>query len=187
MGWNETIEGRRAAGWNGGGRVNSPSRPGCPRPHGRWRGVVAGLIVVGGAAVVCWLLFDHPAPSKSPQVVSQKEDTVREVRRGTLSRATPEHLPPVVPPRAARSGAPARLYRGVEVVGSSVSTNADGSVVERLRLADGRTARLVTGPKRVFDSPSDQVIAMALSAKPGEPLPPLPLDAGIEGEFLKSL
>ena len=81
-----------------------------------------------------------------------------------------------------------RLYKGVAVVSSSAATNAvDGAVVERLRLADGRTVKVVSLPKPLFESPSDQLIAMALSAQPGQSVAPMPIDANVEQAFLDSL
>ena len=81
-----------------------------------------------------------------------------------------------------------RLYKGVAVVSSSATTNAvDGAVVERLRLADGRTVKVVSLPKPLFESPSDQLIAMALSAQPGQSVAPMPIDANVEQAFLDSL
>lgn len=82
----------------------------------------------------------------------------------------------------------ARLYKGVAVVSSSATTNGvDGAVIERLKLADGRTVKVVSLPKPLFESPSDQLIAMALSSQPGQSVAPMPIDVNVEQAFLDSL
>lgn len=82
----------------------------------------------------------------------------------------------------------ARLYKGVEVVSSSATTNnTDGAIVERLKLADGRTVKVVSLPKPLFENPSDQLIAMALSSQPRQVVAPMPIDANVEQAFLDSL
>ena len=80
-----------------------------------------------------------------------------------------------------------RMYRGVEVVSSSCSTNLDGAVVERLRLADGSFVKAVRLPEPAFRRPTDQIIAMAVSAEPGTAVPPLPIGPDAERGFLDSL
>ena len=91
------------------------------------------------------------------------------------------HGPPVA------TNAAKRLYRGVEVVSSSCSTNLDGAVVERLRLADGSFVKAVRLPEPAFRRPTDQIIAMAVSAEPGTAVPPLPIGPDAERGFLDSL
>ena len=88
---------------------------------------------------------------------------------------------------SAATNAAKRLYRGVEVVSSSCSTNLDGAVVERLRLADGSFVKAVRLPEPAFRRPTDQIIAMAVSAEPGTAVPPLPIGPDAERGFLDSL
>ena len=77
---------------------------------------------------------------------------------------------------------------GVEVAATlGIETNRDGAVVERFVLADGRRVRAVTLPDPVFRNPSDQLLAMAVSARPGEAIPPLPLGPDVERAFTESL
>lgn len=80
-----------------------------------------------------------------------------------------------------------QMEKGVEILSSSVRTNSSGAVIEQLKLADGRTIRKIHPPKPLFENPSDQLIAMAISVKPGQSMPPLPLDASIEKDFMNSL
>lgn len=83
---------------------------------------------------------------------------------------------------------PKRTENGIEVVSSNVRTNSAGAVIEKLVLADGTKMMKVNPPKPIFDNAVDQVIAMAISVKPGQSMPPLPnLDASLEEDFLKSL
>ncbi len=82
----------------------------------------------------------------------------------------------------------AEVFNGVQVVSRTSMTNADGTVVERIRTADGKSHRVTTPPKRVFDNASDQLIAMAIhGANGGVGMPPLPMSASIEEDFKKSL
>ena len=80
-----------------------------------------------------------------------------------------------------------RVVLGSEVVASSARTNQSGAVIEKLRLADGRTIEKVTPPKPIFDNPSDQMIAVALSANPGQTVAPFPDLGSIDDDFAKSL
>ena len=70
----------------------------------------------------------------------------------------------------------------------SVITNADGSVLERFRTADGKIRSRQSAPKPIFDNASDQIIAMAASgAASGYAMPPMPVMNNADEEFLKSL
>ena len=71
--------------------------------------------------------------------------------------------------------------------GSAAFESVSLSSGEKLTLADGRKIAKVHPPKPVFDNPADQVIALAVSAKPGESMPPLPNLNGIDEDFAKSL
>lgn len=76
---------------------------------------------------------------------------------------------------------------GVEIVAQSVRTNSAGAVIEKLKLADGTTKMKIHPKPPLFENPCDQVIAMAISTKPGEAMPPLPDLAGIDRDFANSL
>lgn len=67
-------------------------------------------------------------------------------------------------------------------------TNADGGVVERWRLEDGRRMKRVLPPRRVFSHASDEIIALALSGDGASELPPMPTIGPAEEEaFRRSL
>lgn len=80
-----------------------------------------------------------------------------------------------------------RLENGVEVISSTITTNANGITVERLVLANGKTKKKVRHPKPIFEFSSDDLIATAISVKPGAAMPPLPIDKNIDKEFAQSL
>lgn len=80
-----------------------------------------------------------------------------------------------------------RYEDGVEVLSSTITTNANGIIVERLSLANGKKKKKVRPPKPIFDFSSDDLIAAAISIKPGESMPPLPIDRNIDKEFAQSL
>lgn len=80
------------------------------------------------------------------------------------------------------------MFNGVQVVSRNSATNADGTVVERIRTVDGKSHRVTTPPKRVFDNASDQLIAMAIhGANSGVGMPPLPMTDSVEQDFKRSL
>ena len=70
----------------------------------------------------------------------------------------------------------------------SVITNADGSVLERFRTADGKIRSRQSAPKPIFNNASDQLLATAISgAASGVSMPPMPMMNNAEEEFRKSL
>lgn len=74
----------------------------------------------------------------------------------------------------------------VEVI--SVVTNADGAVIERFKTADGKIRSKQSAPRPIFDNPSDQIIALAVSgAATGAEMPPIPSLEDADGAFAKSL
>lgn len=195
-------------GWNGSEAENSNcAATGTPRerrgPHGagpvpkavfcrwRWAWVAAALVVLGALGLLLGRVF---APSGGP-VLSRRGPSPRSLRGPVPTAGTTDgpSEPRAVPsPALSTQGSvpvPAkRLWRGVEVVSSAgAETNRDGAVVERLVLADGRRVRAVSLPPPAFRHPSDQLLAMALSARPGEAMPPLPFGPDVERGFLRAL
>lgn len=76
----------------------------------------------------------------------------------------------------------------VAIISSTVTTNSYGAVIEKLVLQNGKKVTKVHPPKPIFNNVSDQVIAWAVSAKPGHSMPPLPnLDKSLEQDFIDSL
>ena len=63
----------------------------------------------------------------------------------------------------------------VEQVLIEARTNSNsGVIIERYRTPDGKTHRKVINPPPIFTNPSDQIIALAISARAGQRIPPLP-------------
>ena len=156
--------------WRGGGAHDGEGAP-LLRPHAR-------LASLGG-----YIATRQPPPAvvhDGEGAVATRQPPPAVVHDGGSGVAT-GHGPPVA------TNAAKRLYRGVEVVSSSCSTNLDGAVVERLRLADGSFVKAVRLPEPAFRRPTDQIIAMAVSAEPGTAVPPLPIGPDAERGFLDSL
>ena len=86
-------------------------------------------------------------------------------------------------PKASKLG----YENGVEILALSVRTNNAGAVIEKLKLTDGTSKTKVHPKPPLFKNPCDQVIAMAISTKPGDAMPPLPDLAGIDQDFANSL
>lgn len=161
------------------------------RGKGGLRVAVALLCLV--VAVAVYLVWtgggdareDEASPKQGIRAEAVRPRTAKDRRtkeKTTVPDRSEEALPPHVPAVPEK-----RLYRGVEVVSASCKTNLDGAVVERLRLADGRLVKAVRLPEPVFRRPSDQLIALALSAEPGVAVPPLPIGPDAERSFLDSL
>lgn len=161
------------------------------RGRGLLRVAVALLCIV--AAVTVYLAWTggedardgEASPAQGIRTAAVRPRTAKDRKtkvKTTVSDRAKEALPPHAPAVPEK-----RLYRGVEVVSASCKTNLDGAVAERLRLADGRLVKAVRLPEPVFRRPSDQLIAMALSAEPGVAVPPLPIGPDVERSFLDSL
>lgn len=162
-------------------RAGGAVKPGFPI-----KGIVAGLVVCVGALLAFWLLF-----GEDEALVPGEEETP--VKTVVVHESIPEkegisHAP-AAPEKVEKPVEDGKLYEdGVEVVNLTVTTNSSGAVIEKLVLANGKKKSKIHPPKPVFENPCDQVIALAISVKPGMSMPPLPqLDASLEQEFLKSL
>ena len=168
--------------WNGSGGAETPSAGTPPKGRARAARLAAALGVALALAVVGVRFAARPAPERcAPAPDASAARPIPAARP-----AAPEPVRVAAPEPAGRP-AP-RLWNGVEVVSSAgAETNRDGAVVERLVLADGRRVRAVTLPGPVFRNASDQLLAMLVSARPGEEVPPLPLGPGIERAFAESL
>ena len=150
-------------------------------------GAIAVLIVIAGS-IGTWLYLstgkNQPPATKTPTktvIPSVQKAPTTQRNKLTAQSAPTNRVESVSNPNA-------RHYKGVEVVSASASTNSiDGAIVERLKLADGRTVKVVSLPKPLFENPSDQLIAMALSSQPGQAVAPMPIDANVEQAFLDSL
>lgn len=141
--------------------------------------VVLGLVAAVGVAAF-FLMRQEPA--------EQMPKETKRAERVAKSKSTVPSKPTPKVEQKIEAKDPSKMYEdGVEVVKYIVSTNNSGAVTEKLTLADGRKIAKVHPPRPVFDNPADQVIAFAVSAKPGESMPPLPNLNGIDEDFAKSL
>ena len=153
--------------------------------------LVAVVLVAIGGGVWWWMRRGEENPTANAQQ--------QEVNKPKVEKPKPDRRPivtnvPPVKPMVAESNIvvqstkPVRMERGVEVVSETVRTNQSGAVIEKLRLADGQLIEKVYPPKPVFSNPSDQMIALALSYKPGQTMAPFPsLSSSIEDDFARSL
>lgn len=147
-----------------------------------WRRGAAlfGLCAALSLAVV-WLAADREEAAADRPAVQSKTKPGR--------NAVPRPKVPAAAPKVATSRAPAPaddFGRGVEVLG--VRTNADGSVTERYRTADGKTHSYRRVPPPIFIDPTDNLIAMAISgAESGAAMPPMPIGEDADAEFRTSL
>ena len=160
------------------------------RTTARWVAVTALAVAVAGGV---WWWFGGrgatalpaEAPAKPKVEKPKAEKTPKAEKPKPKTASVQQQAEPMQPVAAASTNAPSAKD---EVVWRQVSTNTSGVVTERYSTADGKLHRIITHPKRVFENPSDQLIAMALSAsKHGGPMPPLPLTDATEKDFLDSL
>lgn len=115
-----------------------------------------------------------PAPSPAMREVTPSANAAIRVTLASSPMGAPAE--DVIPP----------WKKIVEMI--STVTNADGSVLERFRTADGKVRSRQSAPKPIFDTASDQLIAMAVSgAESGHAMPPMPAMDNADEAFIKSL
>lgn len=169
------------------------------RPNGISKKTVIVLLVsaIAVIGIVCVFLHSDPASERAPALKDLKpprqpklavDPVMREVMPQTSAApidaltAAPTYEPDEIP---LEDEIPPK-HRVVEMI--SVITNADGSVLERFRAADGKIRSRQSAPKPIFDNASDQLIAMAVSgAESGYAMPPMPVMDNADEEFLRSL
>ena len=144
------------------------------------RGIVAGLVVVALAAV-CVVVFMGKG-EKPVEKVEKKPTKIKEVTPAKASK-------PVIATVAAEVKPTVNLPPEKQIVEMiSSKTNEDGLVVERYRTADGKTHSRQIPPKPMFETCTDQAIAMALIGEAsGHSMPPIPVSSNADEEFRKSL
>ena len=178
MSWNSNNGNQRV--------IKVTTLDGAPLSKGRpWlKGLLAGGFVVVGAVLFYFVCYDSNPQQMPEEKPAPVKSTVREFTPmvAKVPEQVKEEAPVVVPD-------PNKRYEGgVEVLSSNVTTNKSGAVIEKLVLANGKKMSKIHPPKPIFDNPCDQVIALAISTKPGQSMPPLPnLDSSLEKEFLASL
>ena len=165
---------------------------GSGKPFGAYVSVAFIALAVGGG-VWLWLGHDEAQSSPEPKAPNKPSALAKEVKPAAAPKAAEAPPKPTVEPAAIEeknadetNAVPSELYNGVQVVGRDVRTNQSGAVIEKLRLADGQMIESVHPPKPLFSNPSDQLIAMALSAKPGQSMAPMPDLSSVDSDFAKS-
>lgn len=149
------------------------------------------LTIIGGGAW-WWLGRDKARPAPEPKA-PKKPSIAKEVMPVNAPKAAEETPKSTAKPAAIEekkadetNAVPVEMYNGMQVVGRDVRTNQSGAVIEKLRLSDGQLIESVHPPKPLFSNPSDQLIAMALSAKPGQSMAPMPDLSSVDSDFAKS-
>ena len=169
--------------WNGSGGSVGGQRT-AARPRHRALKWLAAALAFSAAGVVFWLLsagrLSSPAGVDSPRRVGP-------IKTVAPSLARDEGLPQTNVEDVVSGKHEGRMERGLPVVSESIRTNQSGAVIEKLTLSDGRVIEKVRPPKPIFDNASDELIAMALSAKPGQYMAPLPDLSSIDRDFAISL
>ena len=159
--------------------LKPPVRPDAKKSRSKvvsWT-VGASVLIAALALVILWW------PSESDEPLAPSATPQRQALAETNANTTA-----VVRTNAARKAvAPLGYEDGVEILSLTARTNTAGAIIEKLRLADGTTKMKVRPKPPLFENACDQVIAMAISTKPGDAMPPLPDLTGIEQDFANSL
>lgn len=149
-------------------------------------GVATGIIIAA-IVILSWRSNQHEkgeVDNKPPREIAKRQPNLR---KGNHTKAS-------IGTSAASSNATEASTidttpleeKIVEVI--SVVTNADGAVIERFKTADGKIRSKQSAPRPIFDNPSDQIIALAVSgAATGAEMPPIPSLEDADGAFAKSL
>lgn len=158
-------------------------RPDAKKPKSKVATWIVGASVLIAALALVVLLWpsepdEPPAPPSAPPATPRKR-TLAETKTNTTS---------VVRTNVVRKAVASLGYEdGVEILSLTARTNTAGAVIEKLKLADGTIKMKVSPKPPLFENACDQVIAMAISTKPGDAMPPLPDLTGIEEDFANSL
>lgn len=171
-------------GWNGSGNAASASssRTNKPAAPKRRTGLIAGLVVVIGAAGAFFFLSRSEAPKPTAKEV-EKPTAIQEVKP-TIAKPAVE---PVTTNAAGLKIDPRYPYTDGREVLSSTTNNFD-QIIDICKMPNGRTRKVIRNARpQVFHNASDQVIAMALSGSPDSELPPIPLSHDMERDFVESL
>lgn len=148
------------------------------------KGLVAGLIVAICGALAVWYFLPQSTPSAAPAAEKARKPK-SDLPDVVIATPTPVDAPAEVKKEEIVDDTPPHK-KIVEVI--SVVTNADGTILERFKTADGKTRSRQSAPKPVFDNASDQLIAMAISGSTaGGAMPPMPVMSNADEEFKKSL
>ncbi len=148
--------------------------------------LAAVLAVAGGTW--WWLAAREDARPSEPKAANVVKDVkdIKDVKDVRAVKA-PTNAPTVKPqaPDPAEPAPP--MHMGRRIVGISATTNADGTVVERIRTDDGKLhSKVYSVAEPVLTTRTDQLLAMAVDGNgDGPPMPAVTKDD--EKRFLESL
>lgn len=159
--------------------LKPPVRPDTKKPKSKVKAwtVGASVLIAALALAILWWPSETNEPSAPPAMPRKHSPTVATTNTTASARTN----------AAQKAVAPLGYEDGVEILSLTARTNTAGAVIEKLRLADGTTKMKVRPKPPLFENACDQVIAMAISTKPGDAMPPLPDLTGIEQDFANSL
>lgn len=159
--------------------------------------VLAVLVVLVGAAGLWWWLHRTTQEDDRP-ITPHKHVAVKDVPPATMKRSTvpdrdvklqpsAQHVPQfkgtsndIIPTNG--------WWRGLKVVSDVVTTNdLTGTIFERWQTEDGRFHSNQRSLPPIFESGSDQILAMMLGSQEPGPLPPMPIGPQLDEDFRKSL
>ena len=132
------------------------------KPAMRW--IVAAVLCVVVLGGVWWWLgrSEAPPPAEPGHVQKPKVEKPKDDK----PKAKPSVSKPAATPAPSAETPAKEMYLGQEVVSRTSVTNADGSVRETVRTADGKLHGIThpaPGSEPIFKNAADQAIAMALS------------------------
>ena len=179
MGWNGSGSGANS------GKVNSVKVDdgSSSRKSPILKTVFVGMTVIALVLlIVIWFNADVDGDSRNKEPVSRELLLpIKDIGEKIQARETPER------PAEEKMAPGVRLEHGVRVVSDNVRTNRSGAVIEKLKLADGRTLTKIHPKPGLFENASDALIATVLSVKPGQSMAPLPDMRSIDRDFVNSL
>ena len=164
----------------------SAARKSASKSPSAVKGAIAGLAVVAVLGLAAFFIFGgKDAKPKVEKVEEKKPAQLAEVKPAAVSNKTE-----ATKPEEAKKSGPDKedVWLGTKVDHRVVVTNGS-YVMETIYTVDGKKHRYSHSSRpRIFKHTTDQVLALATSAKPGESAPPLPgMSANFVDEFGESL
>jgi flagellar basal body-associated protein FliL len=186
MGWNgsdivRTLSGASKRAENEQVRENNaPMREKTLRSTRRLATLLSVLLPILLCIIAGYFYFCNSGDSAQRAIENQeKPNAIKRVDNPNTTEELPQDIPSNCVAKVETPKAP-------EPQVLSVRTNANGSIVTRLRMPDGSTRRSIKSPPPIWDNAADQLIAFAISIEPGVEAPPLP--AGVSNqEFRRAL
>ena len=150
---------------------------------------ILAAVVLAAIAVGVWWWIGGRGTTALPEKVPQKPKV--EKPKDDKPKAKPSVSKPAATPAPSAEAPAKEMYLGQEVVSRTSVTNADGSVRETVRTADGKLHGIThpaPGSEPIFKNAADQAIAMALSVSDTVSSAPLPgMGGNLDEEFVKAI